>query len=206
MSHHLPDTLHVVTLLMHNTDSLCLPCVYEPSLCIWAISVYMSHLCVYEPSLCIWAISVYMSHLCVYEPSLCIWAISVYMSHLCVYEPSRTKSNQTAICTIFIIPKKQHFFLQKCFHDQFIYLIPKYIIPSQRQKSIACDKKKNNRHHIKVVSNSLKWLVRIMGLSFVVIRMQDGSELLFRELGDTFCGAQDDNDASVAATSPAGES
>ena len=38
------------------------------------------------------------------------------------------------------------------------------------------------------------------------IRMQDESELLLRELDDNFFGAQDDYDASVTATFPAGES
>ena len=72
----------------------------------------------------------------------------------------------------------------------------------RRRKSIACDKKKNNRHSS---PSSLKWLPHIIGKSIVTIRMQDESELLLPELDNDYIGVHDDSNASVAAASRAGE-
>ena len=68
----------------------------------------------------------------------------------------------------------------------------------RRRKSIACDKKKNNRHSS---ASSLKWLLHIIGKSIVTIRMQDESELLLPELDNDYIGVHDDSNASVATAS-----
>ena len=65
-------------------------CVCTPSVCMYALCVYVRPLCVCTPSVCMYALCVYVCPLCVSlcTPSVCMYALCVYVHPLCVCTPS----------------------------------------------------------------------------------------------------------------------